>query len=105
MINITTKKDRDPNAWKAEREPIFSIDGREYTIPVTVPMNISLEAVDVAARLGESDATRWLMVTMLEVEGWDALRKCQDLEPADLRAVQEIIRQKVFGPLEDEGKS
>jgi hypothetical protein len=103
MITIqNTGQEKD--AWKKEREPLFSIDGTEYTVPVRVPANVGLKAVDQVARLGEADGTRFLMILMLEEAGWKALMDCDALEAADLQAIQEVIREKVFGGLEAEGK-
>lgn len=103
VINIT-RKDRDPDAWKAEREPIFTIGDQEYTVPVKVPPAVGLKLTDRVAVMGEAEAMRWIMVEMLGPEGWKALRDCADLEPEDLTAIQEVIRRKVFGDTESEGK-
>jgi hypothetical protein len=103
MISIkSTGQEKD--AWKGDREPLFTIDDQEYTVPKKVPANVGLRAVDTVARLGEADGTRWLMVLMLGEDGWKALMDCDGLEPADLQAIQEVLRAKVFGDLEAEGK-
>lgn len=99
MIEINTQ-----TKISDEREEIFSIDGKAYTIPKEVPGWISLEALEITARQGEALATRWLMIEMLGQEGWDALRTCKALEPHHIRAVQEVIRLKVYGAEEDQGK-
>lgn len=104
MITITTNKDRDPNAWKADREALFSIDGTEYTIPKAVPPNVALEAVELVSRMGEVAGTRELMVMMLGRAGWDALRTCGELAKEDLVAIQTAVRERVFGGMEEEGK-
>lgn len=103
MITIKTSG-QEKDAWKKDREVLFTIDDQEYTVPVKVPANVGLRAVDTVARMGEADGTRWLMILMLGDEGWKALMDCDDLEPDDLQAIQEVIRQKVFGHLEAEGK-
>lgn len=103
MITIkSTGQEKD--AWKADREPLFTIDDVEYTVPKKVPANVGLKAVDTVARLGEADGTRWLMVLMLGEDGWKALMDCDGLEASDLQAIQEVLRAKVFGDLEAEGK-
>lgn len=103
MINITTTG-TDPDAWKGNREPIFTIDGQEYTIPVEIPARISLMATRRLAELGEVAGGVWLMTFLLGQDGWDALEKCPDVTPADLKAIQAVIRQKTFGAMEEEGK-
>lgn len=103
MITIkTTGQEKD--AWKKDREDLFSIDDTTYSIPRKVPANVGLKAVDTVARLGEADGTRWLMIMMLGQEGWDALMAADGLEAEDLKAIQEVIRLKVFGDQEAEGK-
>jgi hypothetical protein len=99
MITISSTPKAD-----AGREPIFSIDGTEYTIPREVPASVGLEAIERTAQEGEAAGSRWLMIKLLGQEGYDALRTCQGLEKSDLAAVQRIIREKVFGPEEGEGK-
>jgi hypothetical protein len=96
MIEIkSTGQEKD--AWKKDREPLFSIDGVEYTIPKAVPTNVGLKAMDHLARVSEPEGVRYIMILMLEKEGWDALQGADGLEEADLRTIQEIIRKKVFG--------
>lgn len=102
MIEIkTTGQAKD---WRVDREPLFSIDDQEYTVPRAIPTNVGLKAMRKVAELGEIAGTQWLMVYLLGQEAWDALEGCLDLTRADLLAIQVVVRDKAFGSLEEEGK-
>jgi hypothetical protein len=102
MIEITTPA--DPDAWKDKREPIFSIDGMEYTMPVEVPGSVALEAMEMFRTLGDAAATPWLLDLMLGVDGHRALRE-SGASKGQVGQVATVIRDKVFGDLEgDQGK-
>ena len=103
MIEITTTA-QDPDAWKQDREPLFSIDGQAYTIPRNVPTRVGLKALRETAQLGEVAASYHVMVLMLGQDGYNALEGCPDLSKGDLEKIQTIIRKRVFGDLEEEGK-
>lgn len=103
MIEIKTTG-QDPNAWRQDREPLFSIDGTEYTVPKIIPTAVGLKAMRKVAELGEIAGTQWLMVYLLGQPAWDALEGCLDLTRADLEAIQTIVRTKAFGDQEDQGK-
>jgi len=102
MIEIKTTG--QAKNWRDEREPLFSIDGVEYTIPVSIPTNVGLRAMRKVAELGEIAGTQWLLVYLLGQDAWDALEGCADLTRADLTAIQEVVRTKAFGDQEAEGK-
>jgi hypothetical protein len=101
MIEIRTDG-QGPDDWQDKREPLFSIDDREYTIPVEVPGNISLQAIEVVRQQGDTAATGWLMELMLGADGYRALRKCPAVDRAQIKRIGAIIRDKVLGDLEDE---
>lgn len=100
-INNTGTK---AGSWRDDQEALFSLDGTEYTIPRSIPTNVGLKAMRKVAELGEIAGTHWLMVFVLGRTAWDALEACEDLSRADLEAVQTVVRQKVFGDQEAEGK-
>lgn len=100
MIEIKTTDQAEPPA----REPIFSIDGTTYTIPVEVPASTGLEAMERTRQEGEAQATAWIMEELLGKDGWKALRSCREVTKPQLRAIMKICRERVFGGMEEEGK-
>lgn len=100
VIEIRT----DPAAAD-EREPLFTLDGVEYTIPKLVGGELSLEALQRLRTDHELSVTAWMMETVLGKDAWKALRTAKGLHPRDLAALIEAVRAKVMGPLEEEGKS
>lgn len=99
MISISTTQ-----TVNEAREPLFSIDGTEYTIPVEVPPATSLEAIERVRTEGEAAATAWIMLELLGPEGWKALRECKQINRAQLSAIMEVCRTKAYGGMEEEGK-
>jgi hypothetical protein len=99
MISISTTQHVNE-----EREPLFSIDGTEYTIPVEVPPAMGLEAMEKTRTEGEAPATAWIMRELLGVEGWKALRECKQVNRAQMAAIMQVCRDRVFGGMEEEGK-
>lgn len=91
-------------AVEEEREPIFSIDGREYTIPKVVGGELGLEAMNRARFEPDAAVTAWCVEVLIGKEGWKALREVKGLDPAIVRGIMEVCRERVFGPLEAEGK-
>lgn len=99
MIEITTNP-----AAAEEREPFFSLDGTEYTIPKMIGGEISTQALQRLRTEPEYAVIGWMMETVLGKEAWRALRNAKGLKPEDLAAVIEGVRMKVMGPLDDAGK-
>jgi hypothetical protein len=114
MIEITTQKvgmgvprTLTQALAEAKREPLFSIDGIEYTIPVEdeVPPALGLEGLELARTYGQAYAEAWLAEMMLGPAGWRALRQCPDIRPSQMQAILRIMRTRAMGYLEsDEGK-
>lgn len=100
MIEIVTTQPTPESG----REPLFSIDGTAYTIPMEVPASLALEAMEITRQRGEASATAWVMEQLLGAEGWKALRTCPQVRKADMRVLMRICRERVFGGMEEEGK-
>lgn len=99
MINIDTSQ-----KISTDREPLFSIDGVEYTMPREVSASLTLEAMERFETLGEIRATRWLMVELLGQEGYDALRRCKEVTVRQFLQIQEVLRDRALGTQEGSGK-
>jgi hypothetical protein len=88
-----------------EREPLFYIDDECFTIPVSPPASIGLEAMHMTARGGMAAAAAtedYIMSEMLGDEGWAALRACKTLKLADYRRLVQVCMEKAVGPQEDD---
>lgn len=96
----------DPDAWKQDREPLFSIEDksgevREYTIPREVPGSFTLRAMEVYRSGGDGAATPFILEEMLGEDGYAALLAAPGLTKTNLAAVTKVIRDKVLGDPED----
>jgi hypothetical protein len=100
VIQIRTDG-QGPDDWQDKREPLFSIDDREYTIPVEVPGNITLQALERVRQDGEGPTTAWLLELMLGDDGYRALRECSSVSRQNLAAIGAVVSAKVLGDLED----
>lgn len=87
-----------------EKEHLFSIDGVDYFIPKEFPGSLTMEAMARAREIGDVPATVWLMEEVLGVPAVKALRACRTVRREEIQAIQDIIRTRVFGPVEQEGK-
>lgn len=87
-----------------DREPLFELDGVEYTIPKHFPASLALDYIDRARRMPEPLVAAWLLEEVAGSDAYNALRECKTLRVADLRAIQEVVRRNVFGEQEEEGK-
>lgn len=98
MIKINTTPLPD------DREEIFSIDDVPYTAPREVPKSVTLKALRKVREEGEAAATSWIMDEVLGKDAVRALENCKTLREEDLGAVIAVVRGKVFGFMEEEGK-
>lgn len=83
-----------------EREPLFYIDDREYTIPKVMPTNDALSCLHVFRTQGNLFATDHLLETLLGKEGYEALLSYKKLKPEDLQAIIEIATERMLGSAE-----
>jgi hypothetical protein len=82
-----------------DREPLFSIDDVQYTIPVAVPPALGLEAIERSRAMG-AGADAWLAELMLGADGWKALRTCPDVDEDQMATILRVLRERALGPLE-----
>ena len=100
MIEIRTNP-----AAVDEREPFFSLDGETFTIPKMIGAETALQALERFRTEPELAVVAWMMETVLGKDAWKALRNAKGLDPKDLAAVIEAVREKTMGAIEDQGKS
>ena len=87
-------------------EPLIEFpDGTEpIMILKTVPGEIPLEAMERARTESEAAIAAWCLEVCLGVDGWKRLRALKGLPRGMVQSITELCRQKVFGPVEEEGK-
>jgi len=83
-------------AMIADREPLFSIDGVEYTVPKQVPMAWSMKTLDLATTQGDAVALDYAVSAMLGPDGYEALTNCKTLMPEDANTLFRIVMDKVL---------
>lgn len=86
-----------------EREPLFVLDGKTYTIPVRVSASASLHYLSLwlNSPLPTNEAIVWAMRHVLGDEGYAALDSYQQLTPEFLNHVITIVRGKFDGTMKD----
>lgn len=87
----------------ADREPFFSVDGVEYTIPKQPPPSWGMEAFHVASTQGYGEAMAFALYKLIGDEGYAALSRCKTLTPEDIQtlsraAVERVLPGGVPGP-------
>ncbi|MEV6014741.1 hypothetical protein [Streptomyces sp. NPDC051997] len=89
-----------------ERVPLFSIDGRVYTVPKFVPQGLSLEFVRLNRQFGENVAAVRLLERMLGAEAYEALEQCPTLDAEQMQKILDMSQKLAFGKAEvTEGKA
>jgi hypothetical protein len=88
-----------------EREPLFEIDGTEYTIPKEIGAEIGLQATRVATEQGELAATMFVVEKTIGMDAYDALCAVEGLPKKVLAGILAVCREKVFGGMDEEGKA
>lgn len=87
-----------------EREPLFYIDGTEYSIPLDPPATIAINATHIIATGGPSAgamAEDYLMTEMLGEDGFAALRNCKTVKLDDYRHLVEVCTRRAMGQPEE----
>ena len=86
-----------------DREPFFTLDGEEYTIPKRIPSRIALQVLE-KMEAGDSDLTQFLLDEVLGGGAYDALR--DSVSMAELGWVFNQVSERALGELEKaQGKS
>ncbi len=88
-----------------KREPLFEIDGVEYTVPVELGAEIGLRATRIAAEDGEIAAELFVIDQTIGRDAFDALSKVDGLPKSTLAGIIAVCREKVFGGMEEAGKA
>jgi hypothetical protein len=83
-----------------EMEHIFSIDGVQYFMPVSVPPAIALRVLEVIELQGEDAAASYVLHEVLGEEAHTALKNCQAIKSAQLKAIVEVVTERAMGALE-----
>jgi hypothetical protein len=87
-----------------KREPLFEIDGTEYTIPVSLGGEIGLRATRIVEEKGELAGELFVIDQTIGREAYDALCAVENLPKSVLAGIMSVCREKVFGGMEQEGK-
>lgn len=83
-----------------EREPLFYIGDREYTIPKVMRTNDALECLHAFRTQGEAFGVDLLLERLLGEESYTALRSYRRLKPVDLARIIEIAQERMMGAAE-----
>jgi hypothetical protein len=103
VISIDTKVAKQ-RVDDAERVPIFSIDGAEYSIPKVQRSEIQLRYLDIANARGDEAANYYLLTTMLGQDGYDALAAVDGLSDEDFQGVIDAVSKVVFPAQSPKGR-
>lgn len=84
-----------------EREPLFSIDGKEYTCLVRVPTSVALEYLMTTVEDGEGAGIVFALNYALGPVSRRALMTHKGLTTEQLQGIVTIVRAKFDGALKD----
>lgn len=97
MLELTTQT--EPAA--EERIPLFSIDGKEYTIPKVVDAAFALRAMRTVRDKGELFAAAEIFEQVVGTEAYDALCNFKGLKGSQLKQLIDEVVGYVMGQVED----
>lgn len=100
MLELVTPKSVEP----VETVPLFSIDGKEYRIPLAPSAAMGLRYLKMLRTQGEMVANGWALEEMLGAEAYDALSNFKDLTADHLAQLSEIVGKHMLGSLEEPEK-
>ena len=95
LVEIITTDEQD-----VDLIPLFSIDGRVYSIPGEVSASMALRLLDSARRHGMEAATSEALEELLGGEAYQALLQCRSLKVSHLEQIMEVVQAHVLGDLE-----
>lgn len=79
---------------------LFSIDGRDYTIPKKPRVNVALRYLKMAREHGPEAAQAYLLEALVGEEAYEALMNFDDLDSDTLGAIAEAAQKYTLGGLE-----
>lgn len=97
MLELTTTTE----PVDEERIPLFSIDGREYTIPKSVDAAFALRAIKTVREKGELFAAAQIFEEVIGTEAYDALCNFKGLKGPQLKQLIDEVVGYVMGQVED----
>lgn len=86
IVALKTSK----NKTEVDRTVLFSIDGKEYSIPVAIRPNEGMQIMHVFRTQGEVAGVDFMLEKLLGTEGHAALMLFDDLEEDDLMKIVKI---------------
>jgi hypothetical protein len=97
MLEFTTKP--DPTAKPPEREELFSIDGKAYTIPKTIRPLLMARYAHLVDTMGSDSAGLWALREALGDEGYFALINLppERVSKDDLATVMAVVTGRFIG--------
>lgn len=99
MLEFTTKP--TPGQEKADRVPLFSVDGVGYGMRSDLTAAFALEAVEYISRHGGAAGLTWMMRRVVGDAAVEALYRAKDVRREDIRALEKIVSEHVMGALEE----
>lgn len=80
---------------------LFYIDETPYTVPKTIPANLGLRFLQVAAHRGPGVAQIFLLEEMLGEEGLDALKACDGMTSEQFQALRDKFDALFVGQVDE----
>lgn len=95
VVRIDTKK-----AAKVDREPLFYIDDKEFTIPVVVPPNVALAFIRDMRGGSYEQAIAKALDNLIGKKGVDMLAECEALTNEQMSQIMKVIEVKMMAAAE-----
>lgn len=84
-----------------ERIDVFSIDGETYSMPQEINGHFAIAVLEQIRVSGAESVVSWMLEEAIGSKGYRALRNCETLKTADLKAVIKVVSDHVLGAVEE----
>jgi hypothetical protein len=84
---------------EVEREPLFYIDDVEYTIPKTIPANITIRYLQDTYDRGQEYALAAAMREVLGAEAMEALADSESVTDEHMTQIMGIVEKKLMAQM------
>lgn len=102
-VELTSRPKDERDTEEIEVIHAFTIDGKEYYMPVEVEFHHAIRSLDIAAEQGEAAAVAYQLRVLLGEEGYRALIDFPDIQRDDFIAICDLANQIIASS--SEGKA
>lgn len=95
-VEMASRTPEERGSDEVEVIHAFSIDGKQYFMPTSVPFHMATKSLDIAANQGEAAAMAYQLRALLGQEGYRALMDFEDIEEDDFLKISDLANRIIM---------